>query len=123
MHRLQLAPFHFGVALAAPAAAGEVSHSFNWRDMPREAYPGAYWFWLGSAVTRDELERDIKMRAHAGIRTLRFDLCRKRICSSPHQLLLRQVGSHGATQGKSAINCLIRKRFSGMLIALERETQ
>jgi hypothetical protein len=46
---------------------------FGWDAMPRTAYPGAFWFCMGSAFTPEELELNIKGLSQAGIKTLRLD--------------------------------------------------
>ena len=59
--------------LLPAAAAGDDPHPFAWNRLAREAYPGAFWWWLGSAVNEAELEREIKSLAEVGIKTLRLD--------------------------------------------------
>ena len=46
---------------------------FGWDAIPRSAYPGAYWWWHGSAVNEKELERNISELASVGIKTLRLN--------------------------------------------------
>ena len=48
-------------------------HPFGWDRIEPSAYPGAYWWWMGSAVNEIELERDIAALSDVGIKTLRLD--------------------------------------------------
>lgn len=45
----------------------------GWNQPPPSAYPGAFWWWMGSAVNEQELERNISELSDAGIRTLRLE--------------------------------------------------
>lgn len=61
------------LSMSCPGVCQTVSNPFGWDSPPGTAYPGTIWWWMGSAVTPTELERDIAMRAKAGIRTLRLE--------------------------------------------------
>ena len=59
--------------LAETAAVGDDRHPLDWDRLAREAYPGAFWWWLGSAVNETEFQREIESLSEVGIKTLRFD--------------------------------------------------
>ncbi|NUN95714.1 MAG: hypothetical protein HUU16_06050 [Candidatus Omnitrophica bacterium] len=74
----QASPIPMGLILsllmiAQTPSAFTLEDPFGWNDIPRSAYPGAFWMLMGSAVNSEELERNISALSEAGIRTLRME--------------------------------------------------
>jgi hypothetical protein len=72
MHRFFFAVLFLSL-LGVRSLGIETKDPFGWNEMPSTAYPGAYWWWLGSAVNEQELDHEIQSLSEVGIKTLRLD--------------------------------------------------
>ncbi len=55
------------VALGFGAQCLSQTAALNWPEVPREARPGAYWWWLGSAVDKANISKELQRYREAGM--------------------------------------------------------
>lgn len=57
----------FALSLSLSVALSKDNEALSWAPIRRESRPWTYWWWLGSAVTKEEITRHMELFKQAGL--------------------------------------------------------
>ena len=57
----------FALSLSLSVALSRENEALSWAPIRRESRPWTYWWWLGSAVTKEEITRHMELFKQAGL--------------------------------------------------------